>query len=128
MKQRLVIRPCYCDRIAKAIDAYIRKADNDLSKQLGKEGYAKRTTAWIESWSDELADLMRTTSKDQLEAMLKKEINNGGNISQFCADLIGSGMEKEGKGEYWTSHYRARRVAVTEILGAHSVAQQEAFM
>mgnify|MGYP000747935359 FL=1 len=37
-------------------------------------------------------------------------------------------MEKEGKGEYWTSHYRARRVAVTEILGAHSVAQQEAFM
>lgn len=218
MKQRLVIKPCYCDRIAKAIDAYIRKADNDLSKQLGKEGYAKpkktlqyaqdieddvadilteetdyfvreakasgsledfqkklpavtaatpataklskafaarlskflpeyaayylkqtdknlkldrvskRTTAWIESWSDELADLMRTTSKDQLEAMLKKEINNGGNISQFCADLIGSGMEKEGKGEYWTSHYRARRVAVTEILGAHSVAQQEAFM
>ena len=41
MKQRLVIRPCYCDRITKAIDAYIRKADNDLSKQLGKEGYAK---------------------------------------------------------------------------------------
>ena len=162
MKQRFVIRPCYCDRITKAIDAYIRKADNDLSKQLGKEGYAKpkktlqyaqdieddvadilteetdyfvreakaagsldefekklpavtaatpataklskafaarlskflpeyaayylkqtdkslkldrvskRTTAWIESWSDELADLMRTTSKDQLEAMLKK--------------------------------------------------------
>ena len=36
MKQRLVIRPCYCDRITKAIDAYIRKADNDLSKQLGK--------------------------------------------------------------------------------------------
>ena len=91
-------------------------------------GYQSARPAWIESWSDELADLMRTTSKDQLEAMLKKEINNGGNISQFCVDLINSGMEKEGKGEYWTSHYRARRVAVTEILGAHSVAQQEAFM
>lgn len=44
MKQRLVIRPCYCDRITKAIDAYIRKADNDLSKQLGKEGYTAHLT------------------------------------------------------------------------------------
>lgn len=218
MRKRIVIRQSCCDRLTKAIDAYIRKADNNLSDQLGKEGYAKpkktlqyaesieddvadilteetdyfareaktsgsledfqkklpavtaatpataklsktfatqlkrfmpeyaayylkktdkslkldrvskRTTAWIESWSDDLADLMKTTSKAQLESLLKKEINNGGNISQFCVDLINSGMEKEGKGEYWTSHYRARRVAVTEVLRAHSVAQQEAFM
>lgn len=60
--------------------------------------------------------------------MLKKEIENGGNISQLCVDLINSGMEKEGKGEYWTSHYRARKVAVTEVLRAHSVAQHEAYM
>ena len=216
MRKRIVIRQSCCDRLTKAIDAYIRKADNNLSDQLGKEGYAKpkktlqyaesieddvadilteetdyfvreaktsgsledfqkklpavtaatpataklsktfatqlkrfmpeyaayylkktdkslkldrvskRTTAWIESWSDDLADLMKTTSKAQLESLLKKEINNGGNISQFCVDLINSGMEKEGKGEYWTSHYRARRVAVTEVLRAHSVAQQEA--
>lgn len=218
MRKRIVVRQSCCDRLTKAIDAYIRKADNNLSDQLGKEGYAKpkktlqyaesieddvadilteetdyfvreakasgsledfqkklpavtaatpataklsktfatqlkrfmpeyaayylkktdkslkldrvskRTTAWIESWSDDLADLMKTTSKAQLESLLKKEINNGGNISQFCVDLINSGMEKEGKGEYWTSHYRARRVAVTEVLRAHSVAQQEAFM
>lgn len=218
MRKRIVIRQSCCDRLTKAIDAYIRKADNNLSDQLGKEGYAKpkktlqyaesieddvadilteetdyfvreaktsgsledfqkklpavtaatpataklsktfatqlkrfmpeyaayylkktdkslkldrvskRTTTWIESWSDDLADLMKTTSKAQLESLLKKEINNGGNISQFCVDLINSGMEKEGKGEYWTSHYRARRVAVTEVLRAHSVAQQEAFM
>jgi len=218
VRKRIVIRQSCCDRLTKAIDAYIRKADNNLSDQLGKEGYAKpkktlqyaesieddvadilteetdyfvreaktsgsledfqkklpavtaatpataklsktfatqlkrfmpeyaayylkktdkslkldrvskRTTAWIESWSDDLADLMKTTSKAQLESLLKKEINNGGNISQFCVDLINSGMEKEGKGEYWTSHYRARRVAVTEVLRAHSVAQQEAFM
>lgn len=218
MRKHIVIRQSCCDRLTKAIDAYIRKADNNLSDQLGKEGYAKpkktlqyaesieddvadilteetdyfvreaktsgsledfqkklpavtaatpataklsktfatqlkrfmpeyaayylkktdkslkldrvskRTTAWIESWSDDLADLMKTTSKAQLESLLKKEINNGGNISQFCVDLINSGMEKEGKGEYWTSHYRARRVAVTEVLRAHSVAQQEAFM
>ena len=89
---------------------------------------SKRTTAWIETWSDDLAELMKTTSTEHLEAMLKKEIENGGNISQLCVDLINSGMEKEGKGEYWTSHYRARKVAVTEVLRAHSVAQHEAYM
>lgn len=182
MRKRIVIRQSCCDRLTKAIDAYIRKADNNLSDQLGKEGYAKpkktlqyaesieddvadilteetdyfvreaktsgsledfqkklpavtaatpataklsktfatqlkrfmpeyaayylkktdkslkldrvskRTTAWIESWSDDLADLMKTTSKAQLESLLKKEINNGGNISQFCVDLINSGI------------------------------------
>lgn len=218
MKTRFIMRPCYCDRLVKAIDNYIQKADNDLSDLLGKEGYAKpkktlqyakgieddvadilteetdyfvreakasdnlddlqkrlpeiaaatpatgklskafsaqlskflpeyaayylkktdkglkldrvskRTIAWIETWSDDLAELMKTTSTEHLEAMLKKEIENGGNISQLCVDLINSGMEKEGKGEYWTSHYRARKVAVTEVLRAHSVAQHEAFM
>ena len=218
MKTRFIMKPCYCDRLVKAIDNYIQKADNDLSDLLGKEGYAKpkktlqyakgieddvadilteetdyfvreakasdnlddlqkrlpeiaaatpatgklskafsarlskflpeyaayylkktdkglkldrvskRTTAWIETWSDDLAELMKTTSTEHLEAMLKKEIENGGNISQLCVDLINSGMEKEGKGEYWTSHYRARKVAVTEVLRAHSVAQHEAYM
>ena len=60
MKQRLVIKPCYCDRIAKAIDAYIRKADNDLSKQLGKEGYAKpkKTLQYAQDIEDDVADIL----------------------------------------------------------------------
>ena len=41
MRKRIVIRQSCCDRLTKAIDAYIRKADNNLSDQLGKEGYAK---------------------------------------------------------------------------------------
>ena len=60
MRQRLVIKPCYCDRIAKAIDAYIRKADNDLSKQLGKEGYAKpkKTLQYAQDIEDDVADIL----------------------------------------------------------------------
>ena len=118
----------FAARLSKFLPEYAAYYLKQTDKSLKLDRVSKRTTAWIENWSGELAGLMRTTSKDQLEAMLKKEINNGGNISQFCVDLINSSMEKEGKGEYWTSHYRARRVAVTEILGAHSVAQQEAFM
>lgn len=39
MKTRFIMKPCYCDRLVKAIDNYIQKADNDLSDLLGKEGY-----------------------------------------------------------------------------------------
>ena len=41
MKTRFIMRPCYCDRLVKAIDNYIQKADNDLSDLLGKEGYCQ---------------------------------------------------------------------------------------
>ena len=51
MRKRIVIRQSCCDRLTKAIDAYIRKADNNLSDQLGKEGYAKpkKTLQYAES-------------------------------------------------------------------------------
>ena len=104
----------------KIIDMLTEKADSEPGKRLCRKLLPSTDL-------EEIVNSQKLT-EDALEAMLKKEINNGGNISQFCVDLINSGMEKEGKGEYWTSHYRARRVAVTEILGAHSVAQQEAFM
>ena len=47
---------------------YLKKTD----KSLKLDRVSKRTTAWIESWSDDLADLMKTTSKAQLESLLKK--------------------------------------------------------
>lgn len=211
------MKPCYCDRLVKAIDNYIQKADNDLSDLLGKEGYAKpkktlqyakdleddvadilteetdyfvreakasdnlddlqkrlpeiaaatpatgklskafsarlskflpeyaayylkktdkglkldrvskRTTAWIETWSDDLAELMKTTSTEHLEAMLKKEIENGGNISQLCVDLINSGMEKEGKGECFQRHrHEPGYVLQHAALHAEQVQQRQA--
>ena len=41
MKTRFIMKPCYCDRLVKAIDNYIQKADNELADLPGKESYAK---------------------------------------------------------------------------------------
>lgn len=87
----------FAARLSKFLPEYAAYYLKQTDKSLKLDRVSKRTTAWIENWSGELAGLMRTTSKDQLEAMLKKEISNGGNISQFCVDLINSSMEKRAK-------------------------------
>ena len=60
MKTRFIMRPCYCDRLVKAIDNYIQKADNDLSDLLGKEGYAKpkKTLQYAKGIEDDVADIL----------------------------------------------------------------------
>lgn len=203
---------CYeCKPLLKAIDAYLARADNDLSEALGEEGYAKpdktlsyaqdieddvtaalldetdyilaeaekavdleafaeeiwpkvklnddlkaklltifterlgefmpefigyyiaqtdpdlylaqvskRTTAWVEDWSADLADIMQLNSHTEIETILKKGLDEGSGIAEFTRAIQESGLRNE--------YYKARRVAVTEVLRAHSVAQQEAFM
>ena len=200
-----------CGPLIKAIDAYIQKADDNLSDELGEQGYAKakrtveyiqyieesvaealleeteyilteaekasdlesfsqdvwykvklndvinttlalvfinsfskfmpefvshhikqtdealelmqisaRTTSWIKSWSEELAEIMKLNSHKEIEHILEKGLENGSSIAEFTQEILNSGIRDE--------HYKARRVAITEVLGAHSVAQQEAFM
>lgn len=60
MKTRFIMKPCYCDRLVKAIDNYIQKADNDLSDLLGKEGYAKpkKTLQYAKGIEDDVADII----------------------------------------------------------------------
>ena len=60
MKTRFIMKPCYCDRLVKAIDNYIQKADNDLSDLLGKEGYAKpkKTLQYAKGIEDDVADIL----------------------------------------------------------------------
>ena len=200
-----------CQPLIKAIDAYIAKADNDLSDQLGAEGYAKPkktlkyaqeieddvaealldetdyfvkeaekavdleafaedvwprvklkdglkaklttvfteqfsafmpefigyylaqtdkelklkqvsklTTAWVESWSKELAEIMQLNSHKEIENILTAGLKEGSSIATFTRNILDSGIRNE--------YYKARRVAVTEVLTAHRAAQQEAFM
>lgn len=200
-----------CEALIKAIDAYIEKADNDLSDQLGAEGYAKPkktlkyaqeiedgvaealidetdyfvkaaekavdletfaedvwpgvklkdelkgklatvfkeqfssfmpefvgyyitqtdrelkleqvsklTTAWVESWSEELAEIMKLNSHKEIENILTAGLKEGVGIEEFTRNILESGIRDE--------RYKARRVAVTEVLTAHRAAQQEAFM
>ena len=79
-----------------------------------------RTASWIEDWSFDLGILMRNTCYKELENILIGGLTAGQSIAEFTQAILDSGIRDE--------YYKARTVAVTEVLRAHSVAQQEAII
>ena len=63
----------FAARLSKFLPEYAAYYLKQTDKSLKLDRVSKRTTAWIENWSGELAGLMRTTSKDQLEACSKRK-------------------------------------------------------
>lgn len=98
------------------IECYIEQTDREL--KLPK--VSKRTTAWVKEWSEELAGIMQLNSHKEIESILEAGLKDGSSIATFTRSILDSGIRDE--------YYKARRVALTEVLRAHSVAQQEAFM
>lgn len=98
------------------IGYYIAQTDRSLKLEV----VSKRTTAWVKSWSEQLGEIMQLNSHKEIETILTKGLQEGTGIASFTREILDSGIRDE--------YYKARRVALTEVLGAHSVAQQEAFM
>lgn len=95
---------------------YLKQTDKDLKLTQ----VSKRTAAWVTSWSKDLGEIMKLNSHKEIERILEKGLKDGSSIAEFTRQILDSGIRDE--------YYKARRVAVTEVLRAHSVAQQEAFM
>lgn len=119
-KLKPVIADIFTEQLEKFmpefVDYYIAQTD----KNLKLEQISKRTTAWVRSWSGELGEIMQLNSHKEIERILEKGLKDGKGIAEFTREILDSGIRDE--------YYKARRVAVTEVLRAHSVAQQEAFM
>lgn len=98
------------------IGYYIAQTDKDLKLTQVSE----RTMAWVEGWSKELGEIMQLNSHKEIERILEKGLKEGSSIAEFTHEILDSGIRNE--------YYKARRVAVTEVLTAHRAAQQEAFM
>lgn len=98
------------------VECYIKQTDKDLKLTR----VSKRTKAWTKKWSVELAEIMQLTSHREIEKILETGLENGSGIATFTRDIMESGIRDE--------YYKARRAALMEVLRAHSVAQQEAFM
>jgi hypothetical protein len=79
---------------------------------------SKRTTAWIEDWSEELGEIMKLTSHTELENILKTSLENGDSITAVAKIIQDSGIRDE--------YYRARQTAMTEMFRAHNVSRYEA--
>lgn len=118
MKQKLTA--IFSNKLSKFmpefIGIYIKQVDHELTLN----NISKRTVAWVESWSESLADIMQLNSHKEIESILSKGLENGDSIAIFTQNMLDSGIRDE--------YYKARRASITEVLRAHSVAQQEAFM
>lgn len=82
------------------------------------EKLSKRTLTWIDSWSDDLGKLMKNTNSDAVSRALKAGLENGEGIDEIVRRL-------EELPAF--NRARARATAITEILTANSVSQQEAY-
>lgn len=98
------------------VEAYLQMTDRELHL----EQVSKMTMTWVQSWSEQLGEVMKLNSHKAIEQLLTDGLKNGSSISEFTQSILDSGIRNE--------YRRARTVSVTEVLRAHSAAQQEAFM
>ena len=102
------------ENIPELAAGYIKQVDPKLTVKT----ITARTLTWAESWSEKLGRLMKLDSHKEVETLLTDTLKEGKGIADFVRLLSDKDIRSE--------RYRARAVALTETLRAHSVAQQEA--
>lgn len=89
-----------------------------IDKDVAFEVLSKRTTEWITSWSEELAEIMELGTHSAIETQIVEAINAGESIAQ---------VELRLKDLPEFDRKRARATARTEVLTASSQANYESF-
>lgn len=101
-------------QIPKLATIYMQETDGELVVDIIRQ----RTQSWITSWSQRLGALMKINTHQQISDIIQSTIDKGESIEKLTRKIMDGGWRNE--------HYQARRVAVTEVLRAHSVAREEA--
>lgn len=101
-------------QIPELATTYIKELEPDLVV----DTLRWRTADWMAEWSERLGELMKINTHKQLTDLIQSAIDNGESISSLTQTIMDGGWRSE--------YYQARRVAVTEVLRAHSVAREEA--
>lgn len=100
--------------IPKLATVYIQESDGELVVDTLRQ----RTSEWFASWSEQLGNLMKVNTHKQITDLIQETIANGDDIATLTRKIMDGGWR--------TEYYQAKRVAVTEVLRAHSVAKEEA--
>ena len=102
--------------IPKLVSSYLHTTDSGLVVSTLRQ----RTTDWISSWSRELGTIMKLTSHEGIQSILTDAMQNGRSVADVTRELMDSGIR--------SNYSRARSTALTEMLTAHSAANQEAMV
>lgn len=92
------------------------KIMNSIDADIPFKVLSERTEEWIESWSQELAQLMKLKTHEAIEQTLKEGIKEGRSIQEIELEL------KD------LPEFSRKRARVTEVLTASSVAQHESYV
>lgn len=102
-----------------SITELVKRLTISIDPEMPMEVLSGRTTAWVEDWASDLGELMKTKSTDGITAAFNKTLNEGKGIPDLVRELEDMpGFDRN----------RARATAITEILTANSVSQNEAYM
>lgn len=93
---------------------YIQEVEPDMQI----DTLRKRTESWFQSWGEQLGRLLKVNTHKQITDLIQETIANGDDIATLTRKILSGGWRNE--------YYQARRVAITEVLRAHSVAREEA--
>lgn len=115
-KLRLIFVDEFSAYMPDLISQYAAKIDPELVVS----EITQRTTSWIQSWSSDLAEIMKLNSHKEIDSLLAAGLEKRQGVAEFTQSILDSGIRDE--------YYKARRVAITETLRSHSYAQQEALV
>lgn len=102
------------EEVPHLASVYMQESDGELVVDTLRQ----RTLNWISSWSRQLGDLMKNSTHQQITDLIQNAIEGGNDIAALTRKIKDGGWRSE--------YYQAKRVAVTEVLRAHSVAREEA--
>lgn len=102
------------EEVPHLASVYMQESDGELVVDTLRQ----RTLSWISSWSRQLGDLMKISTHQQITDLIQNAIEGGNDIATLTRKIKDGGWRSE--------YYQAKRVAVTEVLRAHSVAREEA--
>ena len=102
--------------MTKTATSYLTSIDSELMVS----SLSQRTVDWVQDWSVNLGRLMKLSTHNAIDTLLVDNLRDGNSVAEFTRALQNSGIRDE--------YSRARAVALTELLRAHSVAQQEAII
>lgn len=105
----------FTDFIASLTATYMTVIDPDVAFEV----LSDFTTDFIKDWSEQLGKHLQLTSHNRIEKILTNGIEEGNSIDDIVTLL---------EDQYSWSRDRARKVALTEVLTAHSYSKQEAYM
>ena len=112
----IVFREFYEKNISTLSTIYMQETEGDMVVSQIR----KRTSAWVNAWSEELSDIMQLGSHEQIGKLITSSIDEGESVEDLKRKLIEDGIRNV--------EYRARATSLTEMLRAHSVAKEEAII